>query len=248
MADVAVADRSPAPDAHAARYISILGHELRGGLATVIAAVELLGTSRPDPVKTRSAYEMAKRQLDGMTRIVNDLLEVALQRRDSVSLNREMVAVADVIERSTETVRAFIAARDHTLAIRISPEPIFVYADVMWLAQALQNLLINAAKYTKPGGRVSIDVERDGNDVVLSVSDTGVGIEAAELEGIFDAYAQIDAAAGASRHGHGLGLGLYLARLLIAAHGGTIHATSSGLGRGSEFIVRLPCRPRSCDA
>lgn len=171
-----------------------------------------------------------------------ELLEPA---RESVSLplRRKTVAVAELVERATETVRSFIAARDHTLTIRMPSEPIFVDADAMWLSHVLQHLLANAAKYTIAGGRVGIDAQRDENEVVLRVSDTGVGIEAAQLEAIFNPNARI-ADTALRRSSNGLGLGLYLARLLIEAHGGTIRAASAGRGRGSELVVRLPCRPR----
>ena len=238
------ADLATAANSHKDLFIAILGHELRGRLAPAKAAIELLKGETLDTAKTRWAHEMIERQVDGMTRLVDDLLEVARQQTGALRLRRQTVAIAEIVKRSVETVEPQVTARGHSLVVDVPPEPIFVDADVVWLSQALQNLLANAVKYTNPGGRIGVDARRDGDEVVLTVRDTGIGIEPSALLTVFDPYVQEQSQSHLSGKGLGVGLGLYVARLLIEAHGGTIRAVSAGRDCGTELVVRLPCKPR----
>jgi signal transduction histidine kinase len=232
-----------AADGQKDRFVSILGHELRGCLAPVRNAVELLKLNPTDAVTRRSITEIIDRQIGGMTRLIDDLLDVARLQNGHVQLRRTRAAVSEIIEHAVESVRPLAAARKHTLSVSVPPEPIVIDADVMWLSQALQNLLGNAAKYTNPGGVIGISAERDEDDVVITVSDNGIGIAPAELDTIFELYVQAGQAR-TERSAGGIGLGLYLARLLVEGHGGAIRAFSAGPDCGSRFIVSLPCRFR----
>ncbi len=228
-----------AADGNKDRFVSILGHELRGRLAPLRNAVELLKLNPIDAVTRRSVTEIIDRQIGGMTRLIDDLLDVARLQDGHVQFRRTRSAVAEIIEHAVENARPLAAARNHTLIVSVPPEPIVIYADVMWLSQALQNLLGNAAKYTNPGGVIGISAERDEDNVVITVSDNGIGIAPAELETIFKLYAQ-GVQAQTERSAGGIGLGLYLARLIVEGHGGVIRASSAGPDCGSELIVSLP--------
>jgi signal transduction histidine kinase len=179
-----------------------------------------------------------------MTRLVDDLLDIARLRAGNLEMQCTEVPLGDIIEQSIELVRPVLAARNHTLVVELPADPLWLEADVMWLSQGLQNLLCNAAKYTEPGGRIVVNVRRDAAVAVITVSDTGIGIAAEDLNEIFELYVQL----GQDRtrlSSEGLGVGLYLVRLLVEAHGGNILASSAGRGCGSEFVVRLPCKPAS---
>ena len=228
-----------AADGNKNRFVSILGHELRGRLAPLKNAVELLKLDPTNAVTRRSITEIIDRQIGGMTRLIDDLLNVASLQDGHVQFRHTLAAVSEIIEHAVESARPLAAARNHTLIVNVPPEPIVIYADAMWLSQALQNLLGNAAKYTDPGGVIGISAKRDKGDVVITVSDNGIGIAPAELDTIFELYAQ-SGQARTERSAGGIGLGLYLARLIVEGHGGVIRASSGGPDGGSEFIVSLP--------
>jgi signal transduction histidine kinase len=224
------------------RFMAILGHELRNQLAPAKNAAELLKCDTLDVATRRQISGIIDRQVGGMTRLVDDLLDIARLRVGTLEMRRADVTLGDIIERSVEIASPLVAASRHTLVVELPPEPVVLEADVMWLSQALQNLIGNATKYTEPGGRIVINVRRDDAAAVVSVSDNGIGIAAEDLDEIFELYVQL----GQDRtrlSSDGLGIGLYLVRLLVEAHGGSIRALSAGRGCGSEFIVRLPCKP-----
>ena len=221
------------------RFMAVLGHELRSRLQPTKTAAELLKRDTVDALTRRSLAELIDRQIGGMTRLIDDLLDVARLRSGVFRLRRTRADVAEIIGHAVETVGSIVAARKHTLIVTLPCEPVYLEADVMWLSQALQNLLSNAAKYTNPKGRIGIYAGREGDEVVITVSDDGIGIAPAELDTIFELYAQ-SGQAGSERSAGGIGLGLYLSRLLVEEHGGFIRAFSAGPGRGSQFTVRLP--------
>ena len=173
-----------------------------------------------------------------MTRLVDDLLDVSRISQGKIHLQRELVDLADVVVRAVESSRPLIEARKHRLDVSLPVQAAEVEGDLVRLVQVVSNLLNNSAKYTEAGGRIALAVEADGDQAILRVRDTGVGIAAAMLPTIFDLFTQVPGQEDRSRGG--LGIGLSLVRSLVERHGGSVQATSAGLGHGSEFIVRLP--------
>jgi signal transduction histidine kinase len=223
------------------RLVAIFGHELRSHLAPIKNASELLQRSTLDPATARQVAAIIERQVDGMTRLVDELLASAQSEALQPILRRVETVVEIIVKRSVEMVEPLASARRQTLLIRIPTEPIQIAADETWVAQALQNVIGNAVKYTDPGGHIEVEVKHDAPAVVLSVRDTGIGLAPAQLETIFDLYTRAAQPAARPSAG-GLGIGLHLAKFVVEAHGGSIRATSEGLGRGSTFVIRLPCR------
>jgi CheY-like chemotaxis protein len=181
---------------------------------------------------------MIERQVGQMSRLIDDLLDVSRITRGTLELRRERVACADVVEAAIEACREDLAAKGHRLRTDLPPRALEIEADRDRLVQVLCNLLGNAAKYTPPGGHIDLAVGAgDERTLVISVKDDGVGIPSGKLGEIFDLFARVEQAL--DRQG-GLGVGLTLARQLVELHGGTIEPRSPGIGRGSEFVVRLP--------
>jgi CheY-like chemotaxis protein/two-component sensor histidine kinase len=172
---------------------------------------------------------------------VDDLLDVSRITRGKIELRRERVDLKTAVERALETVRPLLEERGHELRLALAPEPVELDADPARLEQVLSNLLSNALKYTPAPGTIEFTVARDGADAVVRVRDTGIGIRPEMLERVFDPFAQADRLP--DRVQEGLGMGLTLVRSLVELHGGTVTAASEGPGRGSEFVVRLPCLP-----
>jgi CheY-like chemotaxis protein len=181
---------------------------------------------------------MMERQVEHMVRLVDDLLDVSRIMRGKVELRTEPVEVAVAIARAVETAQPAIDAQGHTLTLALAPEPLWVKGDIVRLAQVIANLLNNAAKYTDRGGEIVLAAAREGDEAVIRVRDTGIGMNPEFLPRIFDMFFQAERRTGDS-HG-GLGIGLSLVRALTEMHGGTVTAHSTGAGRGSEFVVRLP--------
>jgi CheY-like chemotaxis protein/anti-sigma regulatory factor (Ser/Thr protein kinase) len=170
--------------------------------------------------------------------LIDDLLDVSRISRGKVVLRREPIAISAVIAQGVEGARPLVDQLDHRLIVSVPEEPIVVDGDLTRLAQVVGNLLTNAAKYTPPGGDIGVAVERREDEVVLTVSDTGIGIPPSELDRVFDLFSQVDRSL--ERTSGGLGIGLSLVRGLVQMHGGTVAAWSEGEGRGSTFTVRLP--------
>ena len=179
-----------------------------------------------------------ERQLAHMKRLVDDVLDFSRMGRDRFELRKTSVNLCVVLTDVVEASRSTPAAAGRVLTVTLPPEPLHLEADSVRLTQVFGNLLTNACKYTNPGGRIDVAVERWGSHVVVRVSDNGIGIPLGMLAKVFERFVQIDGLA--ERAQGGLGIGLALARQLVELHGGRIAARSEGLGRGSEFIVRLP--------
>jgi CheY-like chemotaxis protein/two-component sensor histidine kinase len=169
---------------------------------------------------------------------VDDLLEISRISRGKIVLHRERLALADAVQAAVETVRPLMEAAAHRFTVTLPPEPVWLDADRVRLAQVIANLLSNAAKYTPGGGAIALEARLEDGLVVLAVRDTGVGIPAEELERIFDLFVQVDQSR--ARAQGGLGIGLTLVRKLVELHGGVVSAASAGPGEGSRFTVRLP--------
>jgi len=218
-------------------FLAMLSHELRNPLAPIVNAVHLLGT-RPseDPLLER-ARTIIERQVTQLTRLVDELMEVSRVSTGKVNLHLEHVSMGDVVENATETVRHLLDERGHELTVTLPPQPVWLHADAARMEQIVVNLLANAAKYTEPGGRVSLSVEQGRDECVLRVRDTGVGIDPELLPRVFDLFTQSEQSLARSRGG--LGIGLALVKRLVEMHRGRIEAHST-LGQGSEFVVTLP--------
>ena len=223
-------------------FIATLAHELRNPLAPIRNSVDLLRLTGAAP----HLWEMMERQVNHIVRLVDDLMEVSRITRGKIELRREPVALADVMNAAIETSRPLIESLRHELTVTLPSQPLVVDADATRLAQVFANLLNNAAKYTDPGGRISIVADREGADAVVTVSDTGVGIPQQALSKVFDMFVQAEVGKGRTKSG--LGIGLTLARNLVEMHGGQLTARSEGPGEGSQFIVRLPGAKDGCAA
>jgi PAS domain S-box-containing protein len=219
-------------------FLAILAHELRNPLSPIRSAAAILEEKNlPEPALQR-ARDIIARQVRQMTRLLDDLLDVSRITLNRLSLDKTVVDVATVIESALETARPAIDAGRHVCTVTLPETPMYVNADPTRLAQVFSNLLSNAAKYSDEGGSVSCMVRRDGDEVLVTIRDRGIGIAPEDLPHLFEMFMQAEPALQRA-HG-GLGIGLALARRLLALHGGSIEAFSEGLGKGSEFIVRLP--------
>ena len=218
-------------------FLAMLAHELRNPLAPIRNALHLLRVSGAGPVAAE-ARDVMERQLTQLIRLVDDLLEVSRISRGKIELRRAAVDLAGVVASAVETSRPAIDAARHRLEIRLPPAPLQIEGDFVRLSQVVANLLNNAAKYTDPGGRIALSVQRAGAEAEIRVQDNGVGLAPELLPRVFDMFAQADRARAAG----GLGIGLALAKMLVELHGGRIEARSDGPGRGSEFAVRLPLK------
>jgi signal transduction histidine kinase/CheY-like chemotaxis protein len=220
------------------QFLAMLAHELRNPLAPITTAAQLLKQGRLDAKATRHASEIIARQAEHMTELVNDLLDVSRVTRGLVTLEKEELDIDAVVSSAVEQVRPLIESRRHALAVQLSDEPAHVMGDRTRLVQVVSNVLNNAAKYTPPGGSISLRVAAHDAQVEVSVRDSGVGIESDMLPYIFDLFTQAERTPDRSQGG--LGIGLALVKSLATLHGGGVEARSAGLGQGSEFILRLP--------
>jgi signal transduction histidine kinase len=230
-----------AADRRKDEFLAMLGHELRNPLAPIRHATGVLQRKAPPDPDLVWARDVIDRQVQQMTRLVDDLLDVSRITRGKVNFHKEPVELAAVVARAVETCRPILDTRKHQFSVSLPAEPLRLEADAARLAQILGNLLNNAAKYTPAGGRVELTATREGGDIVIRVRDTGVGIPAEMLPSIFDLFMQVDRSL--DRSEGGLGIGLTLVRSLVALHGGRVAAFSDGPGQGSEFVVHLPALP-----
>ena len=222
-------------------FLAMLSHELRSPLAPIANAVQLLRLQQGnESLIQQQARGIIERQMGQLQHLVDDLLEVSRITTGKVQLRREPVTVCGIVQGVVETVRPLIEQRRHELTVSLPPEPIWLHADAARLEQVMVNLLTNAAKYTEEGGHVWLTVQQEGNECVLRVRDTGVGITTALLPRIFDLFTQAERSLDRSQGG--LGIGLALVQRLTDLHGGKVEAHSV-LGQGSEFVVRLPVLP-----
>ena len=219
-------------------FLATLSHELRNPLAPVSNALRILQIKAPDEPELTWAREIIERQVRQMTRLIDDLLDVSRITRDRLELRRERVDLARILQDAVETSRPLFEQEGHDLEVNLPSETIELDADATRLAQVFSNLLNNAAKYTPTGGRIDLHTERDGRDVLVSVRDNGLGIPSEMLPKVFELFLQVDRSLTRSRGG--LGIGLTLVKRLVELHDGSVEARSDGLGKGSEFLVRLP--------
>jgi PAS domain S-box-containing protein len=219
-------------------FLATLAHELRNPLAPIRNAVKVLDLKGSPAPEARWGREVIGRQVEHLTRLIDDLLEISRITRNELELRKRCVTLEEVIAGALEASRPLIEASGHTLTVSMPPDPVYLDGDLVRLSQVVLNLLNNAAKYTEAGGRISLTAERNGDTATVRVKDTGVGIAADTLPLLFEMFYQVDRSRERSKGG--LGIGLALVRRLVEAHGGTVEARSDGAGTGSEFIVRLP--------
>lgn len=219
-------------------FLAILGHELRNPLAPLRAGLELVRRGGA-PGAIEDVWAMMTRQLDHLTRLVEDLLDLSRISRGDISLRKKSIDLRKVIDDAVELTRPLIVERRHRLVIDSAPEALAVDGDFQRLVQVVSNLLSNAAKYTEPGGTIEIFAEEENGSAVIRVRDTGYGFPPDRLDMLFEMFTQVEEHR-ARTGGGGLGIGLALSRQLVEQHGGTIEARSAGLEHGSEFVVRLP--------
>lgn len=219
-------------------FLAILAHELRNPLAPIRNSVQLLRDPNSSQEDRKFSVSVMDRQVQQMSRLVDDLLDIARISRGKIELRKERIELATVIEDAVEASRPIVEAQGHQLTVDIPKEPIFIDADPTRIAQVLSNLLSNAAKYTNAGGRIWVTAGEVQGEAVIRVLDTGVGIPEGMLTRIFDMFTQVEQSMEGGRSG--LGIGLTLVQRLVEMHGGTIRVFSPGIDKGSEFVVRLP--------
>lgn len=232
------ADELAEVNRHKDEFLATLAHELRNPLAPIRNAVQYLGMKGLTESEVKTGREIISRQVGVMVRLIDDLLDLSRISRNKLDIRKERIELAAVIEGALESSRPLIEQFGHELTVSVPSGSILLDADPIRLTQVFINLLNNAAKYTKRGGRIRLSVEREGNDAVVSVRDNGIGITAEMVSRIFEMFTQVDRTS--ERSQGGLGIGLSLVRRLLDLHDGTIEARSDGLDQGSEFVVRLP--------
>jgi PAS domain S-box-containing protein len=217
-------------------FLAMLGHEMRNPLAPIVTALHLMR------LKNDSATEreriVIERQVNHLIRLVDDLLDVSRITSGKVQLKKQWIELSNIVNRAIEMASPLLEQRKHNLILKIAPAGFEIYVDAERMAQAVSNLLTNAAKYTEPGGEISVIVRQRKDGIELKVRDTGIGIDPQLLPQIFDLFTQ--GSQPLDRSQGGLGLGLTIVRSLVQMHGGNVEARSEGPGKGSEFVIRLP--------
>lgn len=218
-------------------FLALLAHELRNPLAPIRNGLQVMRLADGDLEAIAHAREMMDRQLSHMVRLIDDLLDISRITRNKMELRRSRISLEEVVKHAVEASAHLVGNAEHILKVSLPPEPVMLDADLTRLAQVLSNLLANSAKYTPRGGNISLSAKQADHEVVISVSDTGLGIPAAALPRIFDMFSQVDR--NVERSTGGLGIGLALVKGLVEMHGGIV-SVESVEGAGSTFYVRLP--------
>jgi PAS domain S-box-containing protein len=219
-------------------FLAMLAHELRNPLVPIRNGLQILNLAGNDPAMAENTRSIMDQALNQLVRLVDDLLDVSRITTGKLKLRKERVELAAVVRSAIETSRPLIDEQGHQFTVELPPTPILLDADPTRLAQVFSNLLNNAAKYSEQGGHITLSAGAEGDEVIVRVTDRGIGIPADHLPRIFQLFAQVETASDRSQGG--LGIGLSLVKGLVEMHGGTIEARSDGPGRGSELVVRLP--------
>ncbi len=224
-------------------FLATLSHELRNPLAPMRAALHMLRTQAVEPQRSRALLETMDRQVAQMTRLVEDLLDISRITRGAIELRRETLDVNVEIRNALESCQGQIEIGAHEVSVKLPQEPLRIVADRVRLQQILENVILNACKYTESKGRIEVSAEGQLGEAIIRVRDNGIGIAPDKLAQVWDLFVQVDESP--ERIRKGLGIGLALVRDLVKRHGGTVEATSDGLGKGSTFTIRLPRAMRS---
>ena len=219
-------------------FLAVLAHELRNPLAPILTGLELMRIRADNPQMVMHARDIIERQARQLTHLIDDLLDIARVTNGKVEIRKEPVDVRSVAAAAVETSLPLIEKGHHEFSLKFHEAPLRANIDATRIAQVIGNLLTNAAKYTPQGGKIRLQVERDGDDAVIAVTDNGIGIPPESLDAVFDMFSQVGRNMQHSQGG--LGIGLSLVRQLVDLHGGTVSARSDGEGKGSTFVVRLP--------
>ena len=219
-------------------FLAMLAHELRNPLAPISNAVQVLRMGDGDSEAVKKVGGLLERQVGQRARLVDDLLDMSRITRGRIELRKQRTDLATVIHQAVEAAQTWCREMNHDLIVTRPAEPLTLDADPARLVQVIGNLLNNACKFTDRGGQIQLIAERDGDQAVIRVRDNGIGITPEQHSCIFEMFTQVDTSLERSRDG--LGIGLTLAKTLVEQHGGTVSVSSEGLGRGSEFVVRLP--------
>jgi len=219
-------------------FLATLSHELRNPLAPLRNSLALLRRIDPDNPKTEPARAIMERQVNHLVRLVDDLLELSRISRGTLSLRKEQVEVATIVQNAVETSESLIQAAGHRLRVDLPTHPLWLEGDPVRLAQVLANLLNNASKYSEAGGEITVRARSQDGHAVISVRDTGIGIEPEAMPRMFEMFSRGQRDSGRTQGG--LGIGLALSRRLAGMHGGTLEGRSEGVGKGSEFTIRVP--------
>ncbi len=219
-------------------FMTVFSHELRNSLAAVRSATRILSIEPSDGPPAVKARAMIERQVEQMTRLVEDLLDTSRVRSGQLHLRHERIDLCAVVAHAVQTIEFTMHQQSHKLTTSFPGAPIWLQADAARLEQVFVNLLSNAAKYTDAGGNVELSVDREQGEAIVRIRDSGIGISPEVLPHVFDLFVQADPSSG--RASAGLGIGLALVRNLVERHGGFVSVISAGLGQGSEFTVRLP--------
>ena len=222
-------------------FLAMLAHELRNPLAPIRNAVHILRLLGPHDAPLDDARDMIERQVGHLVRLVDDLLDVSRLSRGKITLQAAAHDLRDVVRHAVDTSQPLLDGRRHRLEVDLPAFAVPIHGDATRLAQVVSNLLNNAAKYTPQGGHIALKVWREGEQAVLSVTDTGIGIAPDALSKVFEMFAQVPI--GDGRPQGGLGIGLSLVKNLVEMHGGRVSVTSDGSGHGATFKVWLPCAP-----
>jgi signal transduction histidine kinase/DNA-binding response OmpR family regulator len=233
-----LADELSQSNQHKTEFLAILAHELRNPLAPIRNGLELLRLTADDPAAFSKVRDMMQRQVDQMVHLIDDLLDIARISNGKLELKKNRVTLSKIVGQAVETSMPIINANQHVLTVDVPDSPIFCNADQMRLSQVLSNLISNSAKYTPTGGHITLTAQLEKNDIVIAVSDNGIGIPAESIATIFAMFTQVGL--NMSRAQGGLGIGLALVERLVEMHGGVVSVHSDGVGKGSTFTVRLP--------
>jgi signal transduction histidine kinase len=219
-------------------FLATLAHELRNPLAPIRSSLKLLDAPAIDEAKRQWGVKVISRQVHRMALLLDDLLDVSRIARSRLELKKQTVDLGSLIASAVETASPLIEAGKHAFQLQLPQESVTVEVDPLRISQAVANLLTNAAKYTNPGGHISLTVESDAGGLSIRVKDSGIGFEPGVAVEMFEMFAQVS---GPQKSGEqGLGIGLALVKAFITLHGGTIEARSAGTGQGSEFEIRIP--------
>lgn len=220
------------------QFLATLAHELRNPLAPIASAARILRQKSTGDADLGWAQQVIERQVSHLTRLVDDLLDVSRISRNKLELRKERTDIGAVVTAAVESSRPLIEEQRHKLTVDVPARPVYLTADVVRLSQVFTNLLNNSAKFTAPGGQISLIVEADSTKLTVRVKDTGIGISPEQLPHISEPFYQLDTTL--EKTGSGLGIGLSLVWQLVEMHSGAVEAHSEGLGKGTEFVVRLP--------
>lgn len=219
-------------------FIAVLAHELRNPLAPITNYLEIMSLEGIKETHHKEAVEGIERQIKNIKLLLRDLLDISRISRGKITLNKEKVDILLLLKNAVDSGRALVEDKKHTLVIDLPPSPVAIFADQLRIEQIILNLISNAAKYTPPKGKIWLSAGIEEGDAVIRVRDTGIGISEEALPTIFNMFNQADTST--AKTTEGLGVGLALVKMLTLLHGGSIHAKSEGIGKGSEFTLRIP--------